>query len=454
MAMISFKKVYKTHPVYQLLKWYTRFVFTKVHFRRVVLLNKHLRPVKKPTIYAPNHQNALIDALAISLPFKQSTVYLARADIFKKKFQARVLRMLKIMPVYRLRDGVESMKNNQTTFDNAVRVLNHNVSLTIFPEGNHSKYRRLRSLKKGLARIAFQTAATSNYELDIQIVPVGLDYTDFIRFRSVLTLNFGQPIALKDYYDEYKENPVKAQNRLMKDLYQRLKPLMLHVETQQYYNETELALRYFNNDLIESRGERDFKRPNQMKAEQEIANCFYQLEQEQPDQMKQLADNINTYREQLNQFNIRDWIIKKARFPMWTRLLGLLALIITWPVFFYGYVNNMVAWHGTLFFTRNVKDPQFLSSFRFAIYGLLSPVWYILQVVLIGWLLIGDFWWAAAYMLSVFLGGYLAFVHYIQYKKWQGTWRFSRKKNRKAMDKMLAQRHTIRKQIVDLCNEK
>ena len=41
-------------------------------------------------IFAPNHQNALMDALAVLFTHKGQPVFLARADIFKKKAIASV----------------------------------------------------------------------------------------------------------------------------------------------------------------------------------------------------------------------------------------------------------------------------------------------------------------------------------------------------------------------------
>ena len=60
------------------------------------------------------------------------------------------------MPVYRIQDGVDSLKNNETIFQQCVRILSSKNTLILLPEGNHSGYWRLRPLKKGLARIAFQ----------------------------------------------------------------------------------------------------------------------------------------------------------------------------------------------------------------------------------------------------------------------------------------------------------
>ncbi len=71
------------------------------------------------------------------------------------------------------------------------------------PEGNHSRYRRLRTLKKGISRIVFLAEETNNFKLNIKIIPVGIDYSNYINFRSRLFINYGEPINVSDFYDIY-----------------------------------------------------------------------------------------------------------------------------------------------------------------------------------------------------------------------------------------------------------
>ena len=83
----------------------------------------------------------------------QNTYYLTRADIFKKKIASNFFKSVYMLPIYRQRDGVNTVKKNEEVFDYCFDILNNKGNIIIFPEGNHSNIKKLRSLKKGIARI-------------------------------------------------------------------------------------------------------------------------------------------------------------------------------------------------------------------------------------------------------------------------------------------------------------
>ena len=58
-----------------------------------------------------------MDPLAVMFSINKQIVFLARADIFKNKIAAKFLHFLKILPVFRIRDGKENLNNNDLTFD-------------------------------------------------------------------------------------------------------------------------------------------------------------------------------------------------------------------------------------------------------------------------------------------------------------------------------------------------
>ena len=111
---ISRETIEKKSLGYTVLKPYVDRV-TKIFFR-TTSYNYENVPTDEILIYAINHQNALMDALAIISTAKTQPVFLARADIFKKKAVAKILTFLKILPIYRIRDGKESLRNNNAIF--------------------------------------------------------------------------------------------------------------------------------------------------------------------------------------------------------------------------------------------------------------------------------------------------------------------------------------------------
>ncbi len=88
---------YMIHP-------YVKAVFYK-YYGKVEVTGQENIPRNEPVIFAPNHQNALMDALIMLFKSPQDIVFLARADIFNKKFLAFFLNSMKMLPVFRQRDG-------------------------------------------------------------------------------------------------------------------------------------------------------------------------------------------------------------------------------------------------------------------------------------------------------------------------------------------------------------
>ena len=133
-------------------------------------------PDNASIILAPNHTNALMDALVILSMNKPYKVFVARADMFKVRLFAKILTFLKIMPIMRIRDGVDEVKKNQETIDKSVSVLNDGIPFCILPEGTHRAQHSLLPLGKGIFRIGLQAQEQLGDTRDVCIVPVGIEY--------------------------------------------------------------------------------------------------------------------------------------------------------------------------------------------------------------------------------------------------------------------------------------
>ncbi|HPI69717.1 MAG TPA: 1-acyl-sn-glycerol-3-phosphate acyltransferase [Tenuifilaceae bacterium] len=222
------ENIEKWSNTYQILKYYVDFCF-RFYFPTTISGLENI-PKGKTVIFAPNHQNALIDALAILSVKTWQPVFLARADIFQKPLISKILTFLKIMPVYRIRDGYGSLHKNDEVFNKTVDVLKNQNGLCLMPEGNHGDKKRLRlPLKKGLARIAFQAEEACKGTLDIHVVPVGLDYTHYSRVGSPLHIRFGPPIRVKPMLSAYKKNPATAYKELLDLVAQGIKNEIINV---------------------------------------------------------------------------------------------------------------------------------------------------------------------------------------------------------------------------------
>lgn len=186
-----------------------------------------------------------MDALLIVCFNSHITHFLTRADIFKKPLTRWLISTLNMIPIYRIRDGWKSLSENEKTFDACYDLFLKNEAVVIFPEGNHGDKRRLRPLTKGFARIAFESWQ-KNSELDISIVPVGLNYSNHQGFRESVSVFFGKPISAKNYFKDSTDI-----NGLRDELSSQLKRLISHIENENQYDSIMSQLKNLNPDFLD-----------------------------------------------------------------------------------------------------------------------------------------------------------------------------------------------------------
>jgi hypothetical protein len=125
----------------------------------------------------------------------------------------------------------------------------------MFPEGNHNLKRRVRPLSKGFTRIIFN-ALDIDPDLDIQLVPVGLNYSDATKFPSRVALFFGDAISVQDHYDP-TEGKTSIDN-IKEAVSEKLKTLTTHIKDRDAYGETlkvldAAAVDYLNPQSVNSK---------------------------------------------------------------------------------------------------------------------------------------------------------------------------------------------------------
>ena len=214
--MAKEKKVQDYDFMYDFLRYYVDIVM-KLSYRKIKYVGKEFIPKDGAIILAPNHTNALMDAMVVLGMDHSPKVFVARADIFRTPKIAKILKWLKIMPIMRMRDGYEEVKKNNETIERAVDVLRDRVPFCIFPEGTHqTKYSSL-PLAKGIFRIAFQ-AQELMPDMPLYIVPVGIRYGSFFRFRSTVRVQIGEPINVGRFIKEHSDLAPAEQMTAIREL--------------------------------------------------------------------------------------------------------------------------------------------------------------------------------------------------------------------------------------------
>ena len=363
------------------LNWLHIITGFRFFFRRWQVANHPVMGRREAVIYVANHQNAFMDALAIIMSQRRHPIFLTRANIFASKIARFALRSYNMIPIYRKRDGVDTIAKNEKIMAECIdMLLDGRQPIAIFVEGNHGMQRSLRPLKKGAARIAFQALDKAEFNIPLKIIPVGVNYSKHTRFRGDLLVNWGEPLLANDYQEIYEENPNQAFTRLTNDIQKALEPLIVDIRSQDSYEEIEKA-------WIAERQ----KMPNMLDELQNDRQLVNKLTEE-----KSLGDSLNTLPP------------KKER--------SLINMVFGFPFLVYGTLNHLPI----MLLTRRilekyVSDIHFYSSIKLVVGMYLGLIFYLLQAFGVYSLTGGNFIIATIYFFSLPFFGTFAYDHYLKY---------------------------------------
>ncbi|MFW5822687.1 MAG: 1-acyl-sn-glycerol-3-phosphate acyltransferase [Tangfeifania sp.] len=407
---------------YWFLKQYIKFADWLIH-KKIIITGKNKIPENKPIVFAPNHQNALSDPMAILLHTRFQPVWLGRADMFgKSKAIDAILRFLKIMPVYRLRDGKENLGKNEKTFADSIKVLENNFALALFPEAAHSAKRQMLAHKKAVPRIVFMAEEKSKHPLDIQIIPTGIYYSHYWKFNRTVIVNFGEPIAVKEYLNQYCKNPNQTTNELKTKIHDALLSLTVNFKTKKHYDSFEKITEIYGHHFLIKQNKRNTTL-NRFYSDQLLAQKLDILEAERPGETEKIVKSAANYYSEIRKLKLRSWLISTQQNHFSRLLVNLILLITGFPFFLYGFIFNALPFFLTdRLIRRKVKDTSFWSTYFLGAGIVLFPVIYLLQIVAVSGFIPG-FWTGLFLLASWPFAGKLAFKWFILFRKTVGRGR-------------------------------
>ena len=381
MSKKRIKKIQDYDSMYSTLFHYVRFS-VKQSYRSILQVGEENIPKDGAIIFAPNHTNTLMDALVVLAYNCQPKVFVARADIFRNRKLAQIFTFLKIMPIMRQRDGISAVKKNQETIDKAVDVLKDRIPFCIFPEGTHqAKYSSL-PLSKGIFRIAYQ-AHDLMPDVPLYIVPVGIKYGDFFRFRSTIRMEFGKPINVGEFIAENAHMTPQEQTNSLKDLLtERLHSTIFHIPNDEDYAATyEVcnAVEPFEMEKISNSGKHI--QEVQHEANKQALKRIEALKESDPDKAQKLLE-LGKEAYKLRKKKGIDTESASVKKPLLSRLGRVLLTLITLP---YTLPVSVLASPVVLlcqFIFTKLKDPAFRNSVRFVVNLVVWPLFVLIYAII------------------------------------------------------------------------
>ncbi len=214
--------------IYYLVRILAR-VAVRIYFKKIHIVGLERIPDTEPLFIASNHPNGFMEAILIACFIPRPLYFLVRGDVFAIRSIKPLLIATNQIPIYRSRDGFSNLRNNAHTLSSVNTYLKEKKVILIFPEGTTQWVIRLRPLQKGMARMIF-SVMEQNPEIQPQIVPVGVNFTNPSQFRSEVMIKVGEPLKSVEYLNSYLQNQRKAITDLTDETHRRMKECVLHIE--------------------------------------------------------------------------------------------------------------------------------------------------------------------------------------------------------------------------------
>ena len=208
----------------------------KIFFKEITVRGVEDLPDSGPVIFVPNHPNALIDpVLLFFLPPVYKIRFVAKAPLFRIPVLGWILRRMQAIPVVR-RFEADGKVDYNAFFTACVDALAAGGSISIFPEGVSRPQPYMADMRTGAARLFFMARERN---IDVKIVPVGLNYEHGSIFRSSVVIWAAPPLDTASLEEKHQEHPQIAVRKLTDQIKRSLEN---HVFQTENYRDRELML--------------------------------------------------------------------------------------------------------------------------------------------------------------------------------------------------------------------
>jgi len=360
--------------------WYARYFYAKTYFTGMDKI-----PDDKAVILACNHPTAFTEPAYIGGSTLKARNFMLRGDMFSGgKLTAAFLRSIKCIPIYRAQDGMANLKKNEATLNYCYELLAKGENIFILSEGESKLEKRLRTIQKGTARLAF--GAYEKYDAkDIVVVPIGINYMDASKFRSNIYADFGPPIPLSDFFEAHEKNPRRAVKLLTDRLKVELRKRVIHVENPKDDALADKLLTIMENNEMNPPFPLISTKPSRLFEFIALIDRFNQLDE---GQKKELSEKMDAYHSKLAAVGVEDMGIAQTRYYSFFTLF---ALLVGFIPFLIGAITNYIPTQlPKTYADRNIKQPKFYASVQVGMGAVLYNIYFwVLFIVAAIW---GNIW--------------------------------------------------------------
>lgn len=375
-------KIHKPGTGYKLLKLYIDWCCNN-SYRRNEIKGVENIPTDGAVIFAPNHCNTLLDALVVLKSTDGAKLFGARADVFNNPTVARIMYFLRIIPMVRMRDGIRNVAKNRENIDIAINCLKHKLPFCIFPEGRHRTKHSLQNFGKGLQRTALGAYEKFGDTMPIYIVPVGIEYGDYFRYRSTSLVSFGKAININEHLKTTADKtPAEINQEIAEMVHAGIAEQITYLPDDENYNARWALLKILTS---EEKG-----KPSSLTAKRKhvIADMLAK-ENSDKERMNNIYKDAIAFEKARKSAGISSYSLTPKSIAA-KATINTIFLLLLLPLTLFSLVVTLPMWLITLFVIPSVKDDAFKNTARFGIKAALLPlmtvVWSVLFFLNLHWI--------------------------------------------------------------------
>ena len=382
----------------------------RLYYREIRVKNRKNIPLDEPLIIIANHPNTLMDAWMIGHICPRPIHFMAKGTLFNSKFKLKLLSSLNMIPINRVGEGKTDGVSNQNSFQACYDILEAGKTLVIFPEGSSYQERHLRDLKSGTARIALEAVKRKEGQLDVKILPMGLNYTQAEKFRSRVLVDIGEPMSTKDYLADYIENSGKGARKMTEQFRVRLEQLLVNSNTKEEQDLIDQVANILQSRYTKEGSENAISEIDLLKRIRNRMDDFKVTEAWKTEEVRKLVETVKWENEKLNIQT--DFLDRRFRSTMFFRQLfcSIIFVLIAVPFFIFGMIHNAIQFYLIDFLIPKLtKDIEYYAPLAVLLGLVLYPLFFGLFAHFIGNAFDLSFWQKVIYFVMMPLGGLFAY---------------------------------------------
>jgi len=390
-------------PLYFLFK-VTVFYIIRVYYKHFTTHNAP-KQFKAKTIFTINHASAFMDPWVAGEVQRPIVFFMTRGDIFKGWLKP-ILWSAHMLPIYRrTEDGSDAPQKNEQVFRTVFDIFDKKKSIFIFAEGYTDDVfvRSLKPVKKGAARLAFDYYVKHNWNTDLKVQAIGINYADPNEFRAEFVVSNSDPIDPLDYKDLYLENKNKAITKFTRDIENAMRNQVVYLKTPEWTPFFDQVFTITKKGIVHNNYDNSIPLKQRWLNMKEKAAFFNENYNEEDSKWQSLKSNLENYFNELKSLKLNDnWLWKNKSTEKVSTWQYWLLLAIGFPLFLIGVIHNFIPYIITKrFVEKSFKRRVFWSGVKMIMGSFLDLLYNLPFIWLFYYFVYPSYWLGVLYILTI-----------------------------------------------------